>query len=53
MIAFGAPEMALTPDALEAAYGRKAQLVRVDGAIGAEFLQALRGYVEDPMTMML
>jgi pyruvate dehydrogenase E2 component (dihydrolipoamide acetyltransferase) len=25
----------------------------VDGAIGAEFLSALRGFVEDPMTMML
>jgi pyruvate dehydrogenase E2 component (dihydrolipoamide acetyltransferase) len=25
----------------------------VDGAIGAEFLGALRGYIEDPMTMML
>jgi pyruvate dehydrogenase E2 component (dihydrolipoamide acetyltransferase) len=25
----------------------------VDGAIGAEFLAALRGFVEDPMTMML
>ena len=25
----------------------------VDGAIGAEFLGALRGFIEDPMTMML
>jgi pyruvate dehydrogenase E2 component (dihydrolipoamide acetyltransferase) len=25
----------------------------VDGAIGAEFLAALRGFIEDPMTMML
>jgi pyruvate dehydrogenase E2 component (dihydrolipoamide acetyltransferase) len=25
----------------------------VDGAVGAEFLQALRGFIEDPLTMML
>jgi pyruvate dehydrogenase E2 component (dihydrolipoamide acetyltransferase) len=25
----------------------------VDGAIGAEFLQALKGFIEDPLTMML
>jgi len=25
----------------------------IDGAVGARFLQALRGYVEQPITMLL
>jgi len=25
----------------------------VDGAVGAEFLQAFKGYIDDPLTMLL
>lgn len=38
VVAEGAPEAALTPDALETAYGRKGRLDRVDGAFAATFL---------------
>lgn len=37
MIADGAPQAALTPETLKAAYGRRAQLVTIDGAVGAVF----------------
>ncbi|MBS0386762.1 MAG: ABC transporter ATP-binding protein [Proteobacteria bacterium] len=36
-VAEGAPEAALTPEALEAAYGRKGRLDRVEGALSATF----------------
>ena len=38
IVAEGAPEAALTSDALETAYGRKGRLDRVDGAFTATFL---------------
>jgi iron complex transport system ATP-binding protein len=37
IIAEGAPEAALTPDALQAAYGRKARLERIGGSFAAIF----------------